>query len=213
MKDFQEFLQAASTTHGHRCAGQVLGVRMAQAALKALGVDPEVERKRLIVFVETDRCAADAVAWVAEVSLGKRTLKFLDYGKMAATFYDLQTGRAVRVAARESARERAWDYAPSDLDRHAAQLVAYQQMPDEELLTLAEVGVTLSEYDLPGRPLKVVVCDGCGEGINDNREVRRNGATLCRSCAGESYYVSLMGPAAGWPAADHRTEQRMARAR
>ena len=210
MKGLKELLQTASTVHGHLCAGQVLGVRMAQAALKALGVDPEAERKRLIVFVETDRCAADAVSYVAGVSLGKRTLKYLDYGKMAASFYDTRTSRAVRVAARESARERAWAYAPRDLEKHEAQLIAYQRMPDEELLTLEEISITLSEYDLPGRPLKVVVCDGCGESINDNREVRRKGATLCRSCAGDSYYVSMVRTEARWHAADHRLEQLVA---
>lgn len=192
MKDFQELLQTASVVHGHLCAGQVLGVRMAVAGLRALDLDPEAEHKRIIVFVECDRCAADAVASVARVSLGKRTLKYLDYGKMAATFYDTKTGRAIRVVALESARKRTSAYAPNGLGKNEAQMIAYERMPDEELLAVEEVSVKLSEYDLPGPPRKTVLCDCCGEGINDNREVVRNGSTLCRACAGESYYSSTI---------------------
>lgn len=189
MKDFQEMLDAAAALHGHICAGQVLGVRIAQAGLNALGVDPEAERKRILVFVECDRCAADAVSAVACVSLGKRTLKYLDYGKMAATFFDSKTGRAVRVVAREGARQLAKAYAPADLGKYEAQLIAYQVMPEDELLTIEEVGVKLSEYDMPGPPRKTVLCECCGEGINDNREITRDGAILCRACAGGSYYT------------------------
>jgi formylmethanofuran dehydrogenase subunit E len=198
MKEFQELLQAANAVHGHLCAGQVLGVRMAMAGLRVLAVDPEAEYKRLIVFVECDRCAADAVASVARVTLGKRTLKYLDYGKMAATFYDTKTGRAVRVVALESARHRVSGYAPTGLGKHEAQMIAYQSMPDDELLAIEEVTLKISEYDLPGPPRKTVLCDCCGEGINDNREVVRNGVTLCRACAGDSYYGT---PNAGLPPA------------
>lgn len=189
MKDFQEMLDAAGALHGHLCAGQVLGVRMAQTGLNALGVDPEAEHKRILVFVECDRCAADAVSAVACVSLGKRTLKYLDYGKMAVTFFDTKTGRAVRVVAREDARQLAKAYAPVDLGKYEAQLIAYQVMPEDELLTIEEVMVKLSEYDMPGPPRKTVLCECCGEGINDNREVVKDGATLCRACAGGSYYA------------------------
>ena len=193
MKEFQELLDAAAALHGHLCSGQVLGVRMAQAGLNALGVDPEKEHKRVIAIVECDRCAADAVCSVARVSLGKRTLKFQDYGKMAATFFDTQTKRAVRVCAKESARERVHAYAPDNAGKYEAQIVAYQRMPDDELLAIEEVRVQLSEYDLPGPPLKSVLCELCGEGITDNRNVIRDGTTLCRACAGEGYYTPVAG--------------------
>jgi formylmethanofuran dehydrogenase subunit E len=211
MKEFQELLDAARAMHGNLCAGQVLGVRMAQAGLSALGVDPEREPKRIIVIVESDRCAADAVAAVARVSLGKRTLKHLDYGKMAATFLDTRTGRAVRVVTLESARARARDYAPAGLARLEAQLIAYQRMPEAELLAVEDVGVQLSEYDSPGPPLKTVLCDCCGEGINDNREVVRDGMTLCRACAGQSYYVSVMSRGEYVHAANDGLERTLAR--
>jgi len=156
--------------------------------LSELGVDPDHDLKRLIVFVEIDRCAADAVAAVAKCSLGKRTLKYVDYGKMAATFLDTQTDRAVRVLALDSARERAWTYAPGGLPKGAAQLAAYQAMPDAELFNVAWVRVAISEFDKPGHPLRRVECARCGEGVNDGREITRNGETLCRACASHAYY-------------------------
>lgn len=194
MRDFQDLLNEATARHGHFCAGQVLGVRMAIRGLAELGIDPELESKRLIVFVEIDRCAADAVATVSGCSLGKRTLKYADYGKMAATFVDTQTDRAVRVIALDSARERAQAYVNSDLPKGQAQLVAYQAMPDAELFNVQHVHVTISKFDLPGHPLTRVTCSRCGEGINDGREVTSNGETLCRACTGNSYYTRLDEP-------------------
>ncbi len=188
MRDFQTLLDQAVAQHGHICAGQVLGVRMAQRGLSELEIDPERNLKRLIVFVEIDRCAADAVASVAKCSLGKRTLKYVDYGKMAATFLDTLTERAVRVIALDSARERAWTYAPKGLPKGAAQLAAYQAMPDAELFNVEWVRVAISEFDQPGHPLRRVECALCGEGINDGREIMRNGETLCRACASHAYY-------------------------
>jgi formylmethanofuran dehydrogenase subunit E len=188
MRDFQTLLQQAAERHGHLCAGQVLGVRMAMRALNELGIDVERELKRVIVFVEIDRCAADAVATVARVSLGKRTLKYQDYGKMAATFVDTHTQRACRVVALESARERARHYTPPDLEKHQAELIAYQQMPDEELFNVYHVAVAIPEFDKPGHPLRRVECTRCGEGINDGREIVRASETLCRACASGAYY-------------------------
>lgn len=204
MRDFDTLLQQAVARHGHLCAGQVLGVRMAMRALDDLGIDVEQDRKRVIVFVEIDRCAADAVATVADVSLGKRTLKYVDYGKMAATFYDTLTRRAVRVVALDSARDRARAYAPPDLDKHKAELAAYQSMPDEELMSVQWASLVLDEFDLPGPPRRRVPCARCGEDINDGREVTRNGETLCRACAGGAYYtvISPVPVAPVWAAAE-----------
>ncbi len=189
MRDFQALLQEAAERHGHLCAGQVLGVRMALCGLRELGVDPDCEPKRLIVFVEIDRCATDAVATVTGCSLGRRTLKYVDYGKMAATFVDMQTRRAIRVVALDSSRERVSAYAPEGLSKDKAQLVAYRVMPDAELFRVQEVSVNLSPFDQPGHPLRRVACARCGEGINDGREVIRAGETLCRACAEPGYYA------------------------
>ncbi len=194
MRDFETLIQMAVERHGHLCAGQVLGVRMALRGLNELGIDPEHEPKRLIVFVEIDRCAADAVATVTGCSLGKRTLKYADYGKMAATFVDTRTDRAVRVVALDSARERAWGYAPAGLAKGAAQLAAYQAMPDAELLNVHPVHVAISAFDQPGHPLRRVECARCGEGINDGREIVRDGETLCRACVHDAYYEPVGEP-------------------
>ena len=193
METLDELLQRAEQTHGHMCAGQVLGVRMAMLGCRAVGVeDPRgIDRKSLIVFVEIDRCAADAVNTVTGCRLGKRTLKFFDYGKLAATFLNVKTGEAVRVIALDSSREAANCAFPEIENKYERQLRAYKLLPDEKLFKVERVRVTVPAQDQPGRPVSRVQCDECGEGINDRREVSREGRTLCRACAGEGYYTRL----------------------
>ena len=191
MKTLNEYLKLAEEAHGHICAGQVLGVRLAMVGLRAVGIeDPIKERKRLVTYVEIDRCVTDAVALVANCRLGKRALKFYDWGKVAATFVDLQTGRAVRVVAREDSKQRAREMFP-ELGKEQGQQKAYQVMPDNELFALQEVRVTVPAEDLPGYKGPRAVCEQCGEGINFRREVMRDGRTLCRACAGSRYYEPL----------------------
>ena len=188
MKSLAEYLELSTRAHGHLCAGQVLGVRLAMLGLRELGIaDPVAERKRLITYVEIDRCVTDAVAVVANCRLGKRALKFRDWGKVAATFVDLQTGRAIRVAARESSKQAAREMFP-ELDKEAGQQKAYAKLPEEVLFDKQWVKVEVPEEDLPGFKGPRVVCSKCGEGINFKREVLVDGRTLCRSCAGERYY-------------------------
>jgi len=156
--------------------------------LRELGIeDPIAERKRLVTYVEIDRCVTDAVALVANCRLGKRALKFRDWGKVAATFVDLKTGRAVRIAARESSKQAARDMFP-ELEKEAGQQKAYAQLSDEILFDKKWVKVEVQPEDLPGFKGPRVICAVCGEGINFKREVVRDGRTLCCSCAGESYY-------------------------
>ncbi len=189
MRPFDELLADAATMHrGCVCPGQVLGVRMAMLGCQLLGIDEPTQGKRLIVYVEIDRCMADAIAAVTGCRLGKRTLKHMDYGKCACTFVDLATGRAVRVLARDDARDRVWSYALPGLDKSAAQREAYKVMPDGELFVVQEVVVNIPDHDQPGRPVSRVACVICGEGINDRREVRWNGQVLCRACAQGGYY-------------------------
>src|SRR5229473_2442920 len=189
MKTLEEYLDQATQAHGHLCAGQVLGVRLAMLGLRELGIeDPIAERKRIITYVEIDRCVTDAVALVAGCRLGKRALKFLDWGKVAATFVDLKSGRAVRIAAKESSKQRAREMFP-ELEKEAGQQKAYAQLPDDILFEARWVKVAVQPEDLPGFKGPRVVCAECGEGINFKREVSKDGRTLCRSCAGESYYT------------------------
>ncbi len=188
MKPFDELLQEAIAFHGHLCPGQVLGVRMAIAGCCALGIEePTRMHKTLVVFVEIDRCATDAIQVVTGCSLGKRTLKHLDYGKMAATFVNVTTGAAVRAVARDDARQRASAYAPGVADPRTAQVAAYRVMPEAELLRLAPVVIRPGWLD---RPRVRVPCQLCGEGVNYGREVVSNGLTLCRSCFAGGYCVS-----------------------
>jgi len=189
----EEYETLAAEHHGHMCAGQVLGLRMALYGMRLLGfADPAgKDRKRLVTFVEIDRCATDAIAIVTGCRLGKRALKFRDFGKVAATFCDLEGGRAVRVVARESSKERARELYPEIADRNQQQMQAYRRLPDEELFAAQWVRVTLGPEELPGYRAPRVVCEACGEGINFRREVVRDGRTLCRACAGERYWEPL----------------------
>ena len=152
--------------------------------------DPERERKRLVTYVEIDRCMTDAVALVAGCRLGKRALKFFDWGKVAATFVDLQTGRAVRIVAREDSKKRANEMFPA-LDKEHGQQQAYRVLKDEELFDKQWVRVGVRPEDLPGYKGPRVVCEMCGEGINFKRELSANGHTICRACAGQRYYEPI----------------------
>jgi formylmethanofuran dehydrogenase subunit E len=191
MKSLAEYLRLAAIAHGHICAGQVLGVRLAMLGLQELGVDdPIADRKRLMTFVEIDRCVTDAVALVANCRLGKRALKFRDWGKVAATFCDLQSGRAVRIAAKESSKQAALELFP-ELPKEEGQQKAYAQLSDDVLFTKEWVKVEIAPEELPGFKGPRIVCAVCGEGINFRREIVQNGRTLCRGCAGGKYYSPL----------------------
>jgi formylmethanofuran dehydrogenase subunit E len=191
VKSFHEYVRDAELAHGHLCAGQVLGVRLAMLGLQKLGIeDPHgKDRKRLVTFVEIDRCATDAVAVVTGCRLGKRALKFRDWGKMAATFVDVSTGKAVRVAARESSKALALQMHPEIDNKNQQQMTAYSEMAAEDLFATEWVKVELTPEDFPGFKGERIVCEVCGEGINFRREVKRDGKTLCRGCAGERYYT------------------------
>jgi len=190
MKTLDEYVELAATAHGHICAGQILGLRMALHGLKLLGIDDPTgkDRKRLVTFVEIDRCATDAITVVTGCRLGKRALKFRDFGKVAATFCDLQDNRAVRVVALESAKQRARELYPHIDSKNEQQMRAYREMDDAELFAARWVRVELGPEDLPGYKAPRVVCSACGEGVNFKREVMRHGKAFCKACAGERYY-------------------------
>ena len=191
LKSLPEYELLAAQAHGHLCAGQILGLRMALYGVTLLGLDDPAgtDRKRLVTFVEIDRCMTDAITVVTGCRLGKRALKFRDFGKAAATFCDLRENRAVRVSARESSKQRARELYPQIADRNRQQMHAYREMPDQELFTSQWVKVAIGPEDLPGFKAPRVVCGQCGEGVNFRREVASDGQTLCRACAGECYYL------------------------
>ena len=193
VKSLEEYVALAEQAHGHMCAGQILGLRMAIYGMRLLGVEDPTgrDRKRLVTFIEIDRCATDAIPIVTGCRMGKRALKFRDFGKVAATFCDLKEDRAVRVVARETSKQRAKELYPEIADKNQQQMRAYREMPDEELFAEQWVRVPLGEEEFPGYKGERQVCHECGEGINFKREVVREGRVLCKACAGERYYTPL----------------------
>jgi formylmethanofuran dehydrogenase subunit E len=187
MKSLDEHLRAAEQAHGHLCAGQVLGVRMGMVGCREVGIDEPKGSKKLIVYVEIDRCATDAIQAVTGCSLGKRSLKFLDYGKMAATFVNTETGKAVRVLARDDARALAASYVNGAANRHEGERQAYIVMPEASLFSLSAVEIEIAPSEIPGSRGGRVTCARCGEGINFRREVIQDGKILCIPCAQGSY--------------------------
>ena len=193
MDSFEELLEISTKIHGHICAGQVIGVRMSILALQRIGIeDPKgADRKKLYVLVEIDRCATDAIQSVTGCSLGKRSLRWLDFGIMAATFVNLESDKAIRITAREEARELSKKYATDTGDKYQQQLAAYRIMPEEELFTFQEVTVDIPACNMPGRPQRRVQCQQCGDYVQDCREVEQEERMICQACAGQRYYQPL----------------------
>lgn len=192
-KKFEQLLKESVEIHGHLCPGQVLGVRLAMLGLRLSGItDPKGrDRKKLIVYVEIDRCATDAIQSVTGCSLGKRSLKWMDYGVMAATFVNMETGRALRLIAMEESRQLAAKYFPEIENKYKRQIEAYKIMTDEELFRVQEVRVEIPEKDMPGRPSRRVQCERCGDWVQDHRDIIKDGQILCSTCASGGYYRLL----------------------
>lgn len=177
--NYATLLKEAIASHGHVCAGIESGTRMAICGLQRIGIgDPKgADRKKLIVFVEIDRCATDAIMSVTGCRPGKRTMKIMDYGKMAATFINLESGKAVRVISKA---------------RKEGEMPNFVVAADEELFSITDVEVPLRPEDLPGRPVRTALCDSCGEKILDGRETEYQGKTVCKPCLNQNrYYVPL----------------------
>ena len=193
LKTFDEYVTLAEAAHGHMCAGQILGLRLAIHGMELLGIDDPTgkDRKRLVSFVEIDRCATDAVTVVTGCRMGKRALKFRDFGKVAVTFCDLERDRAVRVVAKDSSKQRAKEVYPEIEDKNQQQMKAYRDLPVVDMFEHAWVRVKLAPEEMPGFKGAKVSCAQCGEGINFKREVEVDGRTLCKACAGERYYEVL----------------------
>ncbi len=193
MLEFETLLQGSSQAHGHLCPGQVVGVRMAMLGCGLIGLDnpsqmPQI--KKIIVYVEIDRCAADAIAYVTGVKLGRRSLKFVDNGIMAATFVNLESGKAYRIVSTEESREMAAQYAPDVTDMRQQQLEAYKVMPDDVLFSVEPVIVEVPVHDMPGPSRFKAQCEKCGQVVRDKKEVLLNRRVLCRPCAYGTYYRS-----------------------
>ncbi len=191
MQSFETLLNESAQAHGHLCPGQVVGVRMAILGCRLIGLSVPLGKdnlKKLIVYVEMDRCTADAVAHVTGVRLGRRSLKFMDYGIMAATFVNLDSGQAFRIISTEDSRDLASVYVPDISEKGNRQREAYKRMPDSVLFKVQKVHVKLNEYDLPGPTRCKSVCSRCGQVVRDRREVIVDDKPVCRPCSQQSYF-------------------------
>jgi formylmethanofuran dehydrogenase subunit E len=194
MQDFETLLEGSARAHGHLCAGQVVGVRMAMRGCELIGLDepsrmPQI--KKLVVYVEIDRCATDAIAYVTGAKLGRRSLKFVDNGIMAATFVNLENGRAIRIVSTEESRDLIGRYAPEVADQRLRQLEAYKRMPDDVMFRIEPVRVEVPIHDLPGPSRFKVRCERCGQVVRDKKEVLQGGKVLCKPCAFGTYFQPL----------------------
>ena len=197
MKTLTELLDKSAAMHRHPCPRQVLGVRMGLLAGELLGLNLPQTHKRLYAIVETDGCFTDGVSVATNCWVGRRTMRVADYGKVAATFVDTSTGRAIRLVPHPDVRTRAWDYAPEARNtcpersrrKWEAQLLGYQRMPADELLSVQSVRLKTPIERIVSRPGVKVLCDVCGEEIMNEREIVRDEATLCHTCAGQGYYL------------------------
>ncbi len=214
MGPFESLLKESARVHGHLCPGQVIGVRMAMLGCRLIGLNRPTSRdqiKKLIVYVEMDRCTADAVAYVSGVRLGRRSLKFMDYGIMAATFLNIESGRAYRVLSTEESRDLADVYAPAIQGKRARQLEAYRRMPDSVLFRVQKVNVRLNDCDLPGPTRSKVACSLCGQIIRDGREIRYNGEPVCKPCSDDCYFSharEVNWPEMNWSPLEEETRRR-----
>lgn len=191
MTQLDELLQASAVLHNHLCPRQVLGVRMGMYAAEILRIECPQPKKRLFTFVETDGCFADGVAVATGCTLGHRTLRLMDYGKVAATFVDTDSEQSIRIRPRLDVRSRAALCKPDERSRWHSQLEAYQVMPLAELFEVEVVSISLSLEDIISRPGVRVNCSICGEEILNEREFVIEGSVLCRACAGDGYYHAV----------------------
>ena len=186
--NIQPLLDKSVCEHSHLCPRQILGVRLGLAGMKSLGFDSPPDDKQLLVITETDGCFVDGLSAATNCTVGHRTLRVEDYGKVAAVFVDVKIGRTIRVAPVLDIRERAYAFVSEEPDRYAAQLQAYQTMPDEKMFTCIEVQLAASIEAILSRPGMRVNCSACGEEIMNEREIHQSETILCHACAQGGYY-------------------------
>lgn len=181
-------LRACASQHARLCPRQVLGLRIGLLAGDVLGIGVPRVDKRLLAIAETDGCAVDGILVATGCTVGRRTLKVMDFGKVAATFIDSETTQTIRIVPRPGIRQAAMCLIPGAKSRWHAQLEAYQFMPSTELMEVYEVQLNFPLEDLIGQPGRRAVCAECGEEIINRREIVQAGRIVCQSCAGHGYY-------------------------
>ena len=199
MEKLKKLLDLSAQRHDHLCPRQVLGIRLGLYAGRILGFElPQVD-KRLFTFAESDGCGTGGISVATGCWVDRRTLRIMDFGKMAATFVDTKTNQAIRIAPHPDCRTVADQYAPNAIDHWHCQLDAYQVMPDNELFIYQYVFLNFDMEKIISKPGLRVICECCGEEISNEREVYKNGKVLCRYCAGDHYYSSDIQAAVNKP--------------
>jgi len=176
---------------------------MAMLGCRLIGLDNPKSReqiKKLLIFVEMDRCTADAVAYVTGVKLGRRSLKFMDYGIMAASFINLATDKSFRIISTEESRDLCDVYAPGVEGKSQRQLSAYKRMPECVLFKVQKVYIDIPDIDLPGPTKQKTICSQCGQVVRDGREIIKKDQILCKPCSGNCYFSDAME--ISWPGMD-----------
>ena len=187
-----QILESSMQDHDHLCPRQILGARIGMAGMKALNFMEPPKKKELLVISETDGCFVDGVIAATGCTVGHRTLRVEDYGKVAATFVNIGTGKAVRVAPVLDIRQKAYCYALGESRHYFAQMQAYQVMPDEVMFSLVEVNLSIPIKELISRPGVRTSCEICGEEIMNDRQVGYQGLVICRACALPAYYETTI---------------------
>jgi formylmethanofuran dehydrogenase subunit E len=188
MRTLDFILTESAQRHKHLCPRQVLGARMGLFAAEILGIELPSRDKRMLVISETDGCTVDGLIAATDCRVGNRTLRILDFGKVAATFVDTYTEKTIRIVPHPEVRTIAVKYAPDSRNAWEAMLLGYQVMCASELFNVQQVELDKPLSQIISRPGMKAKCEICGEEIINGREVVTNGIVLCASCAGESYY-------------------------
>ena len=165
-----------------------------------LNLDLPQSDKRLYTIMETDGCAADGVAVATNCWVGRRTMRVEDYGKVAATFRGHKNRRSDSSCAAFGCALFSHHYAPEAKNKWEAQLLSYQQMPNEMLFMVSPVQLRTPIETIISHAGVKAICGMCGEEIMNEREVIRDGVTLCKSCMGESHYQYMFVSTASSPA-------------
>ena len=176
-------LLISAARHNHLCPRQVLGARMGISAGERLGMSVPRSDKTLLVIVESDGCFSDGVAAATGCEVGHRTLRVADYGKIAATFVDVGSGRALRIRPRLDVRDRVASHAEEAESRWHAYRIAYQRMSEDELLDVEPVRLVTPVERIVSHPDRRVTCEDCGEEVSNEREVHVGGNIFCFACA------------------------------
>ncbi|OPY28940.1 MAG: FmdE, Molybdenum formylmethanofuran dehydrogenase operon [Methanocella sp. PtaU1.Bin125] len=185
--------------HGHTCPGLMLGYRAAEAAVRELATERDVDEE-LVAIVENDACGVDAVQVVTGCTLGKGNLIFKDYGKQAYTFINRNTNDAVRIALKPSfniddldpelgrlrPRVAAGKATKKETEafrrRMESMTEAMRKAPVETMFDIRRV-----EAAIPGkaRLFQSVQCSKCGEMVAESRARVRDGRFVCIPCFDE----------------------------